>query len=67
VCIGFGVSGPAIAETLAPHADGLIVGSAIVRRVAESATPELAEKSIESFVGQLRQAIDRATLSAMKR
>ena len=38
ICIGFGVSQPEHVKRLAPVADGLIVGSAIVRRVAEAAT-----------------------------
>jgi len=38
ICIGFGISQPEHVKRLAPVADGLIVGSAIVRRVAEAAT-----------------------------
>src|SRR4051794_7571268 len=38
ICIGFGISRPEHVQLLAPVADGLIVGSAIVRRVAEAAT-----------------------------
>jgi tryptophan synthase alpha chain len=38
ICIGFGISQPEHVQRLAPVADGLIVGSAIVRRVAEAAT-----------------------------
>ncbi|MCR4414290.1 MAG: tryptophan synthase subunit alpha [Thermoguttaceae bacterium] len=38
ICIGFGVSRPEHVRMLAPVADGLIVGSAIVRRVAEAAS-----------------------------
>src|SRR5438105_3384709 len=37
ICIGFGISQPEHVKLLAPVADGLIVGSAIVRRVAEAA------------------------------
>jgi len=37
LCIGFGISRPEHVKLLAPVADGLIVGSAIVRRVAEAA------------------------------
>jgi tryptophan synthase alpha chain len=36
ICIGFGVSRPEHVRLLAPVADGLIVGSAIVRRIAEA-------------------------------
>lgn len=35
ICIGFGISQPQHVQMLAPVADGLIVGSAIVRRMAE--------------------------------
>jgi tryptophan synthase alpha chain len=35
ICIGFGISRPEHVKLLAPVADGLIVGSAIVRRIAE--------------------------------
>jgi tryptophan synthase alpha chain len=38
ICIGFGISRPEHVKLLSPVADGLIVGSAIVRRVAEAAT-----------------------------
>ncbi len=37
ICIGFGISRPEHVRMLAPVADGLIVGSAIVRRVADGA------------------------------
>ncbi|MFP6674339.1 MAG: tryptophan synthase subunit alpha, partial [Pirellulaceae bacterium] len=37
ICIGFGISQPEHVRLLAPVADGLIVGSAFVRRVAEAA------------------------------
>ncbi|MBW3596482.1 MAG: tryptophan synthase subunit alpha [Planctomycetes bacterium] len=37
LCIGFGVSQPEHVQQLAPVADGVIVGSAIVRRIAEAA------------------------------
>lgn len=37
ICIGFGISKPEHVKLLAPVADGLIVGSAIVRRMADAA------------------------------
>ena len=36
ICIGFGISTPEHVRTLAPVADGLIVGSALVRRLADA-------------------------------
>ena len=60
ICIGFGISGPETAAKLAPVADGLIVGSAVVRRIAETSTKETAASAVSEFVKELRQAIDAA-------
>lgn len=57
ICIGFGISGPDVASKLAPVADGLIVGSAIVRRIAEAQDQAAAVASTSTFLGQLRQAL----------
>lgn len=53
-CIGIGVSSPEQAKTVCEVADGVIVGSALVRRLLEGAGPEGAA----DFVGSLRQALD---------
>lgn len=58
ICIGFGISGPETAAKLAPVSDGLIVGSAIVRRIAEQASAATAAAAVSSFVAELRKAID---------
>ncbi|MBN2848868.1 MAG: tryptophan synthase subunit alpha [Coriobacteriia bacterium] len=50
VAVGFGVSGPLQAAEVACVADGVIVGSAIVRRQRESA-------EVETFVRQLRAVL----------
>ena len=60
ICIGFGISGPEIASKLAPVSDGLIVGSAIVRRIAQAAGRDEATASVSEFVKELRGAIDAA-------
>ena len=58
ICIGFGISGPDTAAQLAPVSDGLIVGSALVRRIADAADREASVGAAARFVGELRSAID---------
>ena len=59
ICIGFGISGPDQVRQLAPVADGLIVGSAIVRRLAEAFNRPRLEvvHEIGQFVGALAQVL----------
>ena len=54
VCVGVGVSTPAQAAEVCEVADGVVVGSALVRRLLEGDGPEGAA----AFVGSLRAAID---------
>ena len=54
VCVGIGVSTPDQAATVCEVADGVVVGSALVRRLLEGAGPDGAAE----FVGSLRAAID---------
>lgn len=54
VCVGVGVSTPAQAAELCQVADGVVVGSALVRRLLAGAGPEGAA----SFVRSIRAAID---------
>ncbi|MFM1802238.1 MAG: Tryptophan synthase alpha chain [Planctomycetota bacterium] len=61
ICIGFGISEPEHVRTLAPVADGLIVGSAIVRRVHSAAESgksrsDLVEE-VCSYVNSLKNSI----------
>ena len=56
VLIGFGVSGPAQAETAGRAGDGVVVASALMRRVLEGATPDDLRHEVEA----LRAALDRA-------
>ena len=59
ICIGFGIATPEHVKLLAPVADGLIVGSAIVRRVAAAAEKPHAEvlRDIGDYVTELLNAL----------
>ncbi len=60
ICIGFGISSPEHVRALAPVADGLIVGSALVRRLAEAGVQPRAEvvRGIGEFIAELAGALD---------
>jgi tryptophan synthase alpha chain len=60
ICIGFGISGPEHVRVLAPVADGLIVGSAIVRRMAAAATKprEQVLDEIDTYATDLLTAME---------
>ena len=59
--IGFGIATPDAARQAAPHADGLIVGSALVKRMAELASlPEQIPMALKTMAGEFRAAIDQA-------
>lgn len=49
ICVGFGISSPEQAELLKPHCDGIIVGSAIVRRLANVGAEVSADEAIDSI------------------
>src|SRR5262249_28427406 len=59
VCIGFGISSPEHVKALAPVADGLIVGSALVRRLANAGDRPRDEVvgEIGQFIGELAAAL----------
>jgi tryptophan synthase alpha chain len=56
--IGFGISSPAQVRELKKYCDGVIVGSAIVQKIAESGSPDRAVASVGEFVRSLRIALD---------
>lgn len=62
LCIGFGINQPEHVRLLAPVADGLIVGSAIVRRVAAADHRPRAEvlHEVGEYVGSLLDALTLA-------
>jgi len=55
VVMGFGISNGEQARELVADADGVVVGSAVVRRVLDGQSPD----EIGAFVAELRDALDR--------
>ncbi|HEX3027397.1 MAG TPA: tryptophan synthase subunit alpha [Clostridia bacterium] len=56
--LGFGISSPEQAAKLKKYADGIIVGSAIVRLVGDSRSEDEAVEKVGGFVASLRAALD---------
>ena len=61
VAVGFGVRDPASAAALAPCADGVIVGSALVRMIGEHGDASDLPDRLRDAALALRQAMDQAT------
>ena len=59
VCVGFGVSNPETVAAVCQVADGAIVGSAIVHRIADhkADTPDAIAESVGAFVAELAKPI----------
>ncbi len=57
VVIGFGISTPEEAKALGKHADGVVVGSAIVNRIAEGGSRKARADRVRRFVGSLKRAL----------
>jgi len=55
VIMGLGIAGPSQAVAAAEHADGVVVGSALMRAVLEGASPG----EVGELVGAIRAALDR--------
>ena len=53
LAVGFGISTPEQVAGLAPHVDGIVVGSAIVQMVAKLRGPELI-KEVGEFIAALK-------------
>jgi tryptophan synthase alpha chain len=57
VCVGLGVSSGVQAAEVAGFADGVIVGSAFVRRLLDAATPEDGVKAVAELAAELADGV----------
>ncbi len=57
LCVGFGISNPEQARTVARQADGVVVGSALVSRIAEWGHEADLPAKLEAFARPLAEAI----------
>jgi len=65
VGVGFGISSPEMAAKVAAFADAVVVGSALVKRIAElAAQPEKINADAGSFIASLRASIDKVGAAA---
>jgi tryptophan synthase alpha chain len=55
--VGFGIDSARAAKVAAENADGVVVGSAIVRRIEEGTSPEARVSAVRAIVTELRNAI----------
>jgi tryptophan synthase alpha chain len=57
VAVGFGIGTPTQAAQVGETADGVIVGSRLVRAAAEAGSPEAAADAVSSFLREARAAL----------
>ena len=57
VAVGFGISTPAQAAEIAPHADGVVVGSAFVKMIAEMRGRKDVVSAAARFAAELKSAL----------
>jgi len=58
VVAGFGISTPDQAAEIAPLADGIVIGSAVVRIIAEHQGEAALLQRVSSYIGAIRKALD---------
>lgn len=58
LCVGFGISTPETAASVAQVADGVVVGSALVKQFDDNASPDKAVNAAVNLVSLMRSAMD---------
>jgi tryptophan synthase alpha chain len=57
--VGFGISTPDQAAAVGLIADGVIIGTRLVRAVDEAGSPEAAAREVSGFLAEVREALSR--------
>lgn len=57
LAVGFGVSSPEHADVVARHADGVIIGSRLIKMIAEAPDLDTACRQIEDFLNEVNQVL----------
>ena len=55
--LGFGISSAEMANKLKKYSDGIIIGSAVVKRVAEGKNKEESIRNVKEFVAEVKKAL----------
>lgn len=67
VAVGFGVSGPEQAAPLSKAADGVIVGTALIREIMNHSAPRDQVRAVADLAASIRKAVESpADMSAMR-
>lgn len=56
--VGFGISNVEDAKRISKIADGVVLGSAVIKEMADVKTEDELKEKLKSFLGEIRQAID---------
>jgi tryptophan synthase alpha chain len=62
IAVGFGISTPEQAAAIVPLADGIVVGSALVRLIAEKRRSDAVVRAVAALAAKIRRAIDTPAL-----
>lgn len=60
ICVGFGIRTPEQAAAIAKSADGVVVGSALVKQIETARCPDQAIKNVQSLCYELAKSIKQA-------
>ncbi len=57
IAVGFGISTPEQAQAIAPLADGIVIGSAVVRLIEQHGRQDDLIPAVSAYAGKIKQAL----------